>query len=109
MSQSFETCDQCSGTGSVAVHHNAWISEGKVKGEDVMGACRECNGEGKIEYNNFIKSDYCNECGGEGYYQVKTHETEEYVEYEKEQCPECEHLHEMEVRADRMHDEAKGN
>lgn len=49
---------------------------------------------------DFVRSDYCTECEGVGFV---------FEEDKKEQCAECEHLHEQELRADRMMDEAKGN
>ena len=48
----------------------------------------------------FIKSDYCQECDGSGSVTFDS---------EVEQCEECERLHKLELRADRMHDMAKGN
>lgn len=50
--------------------------------------------------SDFLKSDYCQECSGEG-----------YVEYndEPEQCEECERLHRLELRADKMQDIMKGH
>lgn len=58
--------------------------------------------------SDWVKSDYCTECGGEGFY---THSTPLFddVQIEEEQCPECERLHELEVRADIAQDVAKGN
>jgi RecJ-like exonuclease len=58
--------------------------------------------------HDWIKSDHCQECDGEGHY---THWTQVFDDYEsdKEQCPECERLHALELRADRMMDEAKGD
>jgi len=47
--------------------------------------------------SDFIKSDYCRECDGDG------------TSEENEQCESCEELHQQELRADRMHDEMKGN
>lgn len=62
--------------------------------------------------NDFIKSDYCTECEGEGFI-VYSYVTPLFdgaqMETDHEQCPECEFLHQQEVRADRMHDEMKGN
>lgn len=49
--------------------------------------------------NEFIKSEFCTECGGTG----------ESVDEPGEQCFSCEDLHKAEIRADRMHDEMKGN
>lgn len=57
--------------------------------------------------NDFIKSDFCNECGGDGYYW--RHHENPLADSEKEQCEECERLHQLEIRADRLQDEAKGN
>lgn len=58
--------------------------------------------------SDFIKSDHCQECGGIGYY---THFVQLFddVQSEKEQCESCEELHEWELRADRLEDEAKGD
>lgn len=49
----------------------------------------------------FLQSDYCTECGGLGFITlaINTHE----------QCEECERLHNLELRADRLCDELKGN
>lgn len=55
--------------------------------------------------NDFIKSDFCTECDGEGF--IWLHDP--YTASKKEQCFECERLHRLEVRADRLHDEMKGN
>jgi methionyl-tRNA synthetase len=61
--------------------------------------------------HDYLSSAYCTECGGIGYRIEKTwtcpstgakHE-------DLEQCEACEDLHRMEVRADRMMDELKGN
>lgn len=52
------------------------------------------------EDQDFVKSDYCRECNGDGRQQFG----DEII-----QCESCEELHKAEVRADRMHDEAKGN
>lgn len=51
------------------------------------------------EGHDFIKSDYCLECNGDG---------RQVFNDEVIQCESCEELHKAEVRADRMHDEAKG-
>ena len=59
--------------------------------------------------SDYLKSDNCEDCGGEGFRYYITHQTEEYVEHETDQCAECEELHKQEVRADRLHDEMKGN
>jgi hypothetical protein len=59
--------------------------------------------------SDYIKSEFCLECGGEGFVKFISHQTEEYAEYETGQCAECEELHKQEIRADRMHDLAKGN
>ena len=45
---------------------------------------------------DFIESDYCTECDGSG-------------EVDGEQCMECERLHAIEIRADRLEDEWKGD
>lgn len=58
---------------------------------------------------DWIKSDHCQECGGEGFYSFVSHDTGEYREYEKDQCPECERLHDLEVKADILHDQMKGD
>lgn len=55
---------------------------------------------------DFISSDFCTDCGGIGYFHLPSHP--ESIP-EKEQCFSCEELHEQELRADRLHDEAKGN
>lgn len=54
---------------------------------------------------DFIKSDYCTECDGEGFVWLR----HEQGDNDKDQCFECERLHTLEVRADRLHDEAKGH
>lgn len=43
--------------------------------------------------SDFIKSDYCQECDGDG-----------MSPDDNEQCMECERLHKLEVRADRLQD-----
>lgn len=48
--------------------------------------------------SDFIKSDYCRECGGEGFIRTTQHVDE------GEQCEECERLHALELRADRLQD-----
>lgn len=58
--------------------------------------------------SDFIKSDFCHECDGAGYVTYKTLLFDD-VQIEKEQCESCEELHKQEIRADRMHDEMKGN
>jgi hypothetical protein len=58
--------------------------------------------------SHFIKSDYCHECDGEGFVSYRVDLFDDWT-IEKEQCPECEHLHKQEIYADRMHDLAKGN
>ena len=50
--------------------------------------------------SDFLRSDYCDECGGNGYL---------IEEGKEEQCLNCEEIHNQEVRADRLHDEMKGN
>lgn len=57
--------------------------------------------------SDFLRSDYCDECGGSGYTWL-IHENP-MADNEKEQCPQCESIHNQEVRADRLHDEMKGN
>lgn len=59
--------------------------------------------------SDWIVSDHCTECDGEGFIRFISHDTGEYREYEVDQCPECERLHELEVRADIAQDKAKGN
>lgn len=59
--------------------------------------------------NDWIKSEDCTECDGEGYIKFISHQTEEYVEHEKDQCQECERLVEIERRADIYEDISKGN
>ena len=61
----------------------------------------------KEEEANFLRSDYCDECGGNGYL-YKVHENP-LADNEREQCPTCESLHDQELKADRLHDELKGN
>jgi ssDNA-binding Zn-finger/Zn-ribbon topoisomerase 1 len=58
---------------------------------------------------SFIAYDNCPDCDGEGFIKFISHQTEEHVEHETDQCAECEELHKQEFRADRMHDLAKGN
>lgn len=43
--------------------------------------------------SDFIKSDYCQECDGDG-----------MSPDDNEQCPECERLHRLELRADQLQD-----
>lgn len=43
--------------------------------------------------SDFIKSDYCQECDGDG-----------MSPEDNEQCQECERLHRLELRADRLQD-----
>ena len=57
--------------------------------------------------SDWIKSDYCHECGGEGF--IWLHHENPLADNDKEQCEECERLHQLELRADRLEDEAKGN
>jgi hypothetical protein len=64
---------------------------------------------GVIREDDWIKSDYCQECSGEGFVKNLTHRTEEYAEYETDQCEECERLVEIERMADIAADEAKGD
>jgi hypothetical protein len=59
--------------------------------------------------SDYIKSEFCTECDGEGFIKFISHQTEEHVEYETDQCAECEELHKQEVYVDRMCDIAKGN
>lgn len=59
--------------------------------------------ENHLSNNDWIKSDYCQECGGEGFVVVN------HKENEIDQCEECERLHALELRADRLQDEMKGN
>lgn len=65
----------------------------------------------EFEEYEFLKSDYCTECGGGGYRTEKTWTCPltGFAQRELEQCESCEELHDQEVRADRMHDEMKGN
>lgn len=55
--------------------------------------------------SNWIKSEFCTECDGEGY--VILHHENPAADNDKEQCAECEHLAELEKRADRLEDEIK--
>jgi hypothetical protein len=57
--------------------------------------------------SDYIKSDYCTECDGEGFVYL-IHENPS-ADNDKEQCAECEELHQQELYADRLHDEMKGN
>ena len=42
--------------------------------------------------SDYLKSDNCEDCGGEGFRYYVTHQSEEYIEHEKDQCRECERL-----------------
>lgn len=50
--------------------------------------------------DDWIRSEHCGLCGGVGFTSDSS---------EKEQCEECERLHDLELKADRQHDELKGN
>jgi formate dehydrogenase maturation protein FdhE len=53
---------------------------------------------------SYLFHDDCMECYGEGYIKFISHDTGEYREYEKEQCPECERLISIdEKKADQRH------
>lgn len=42
--------------------------------------------------SDWLKSEFCTTCEGDGFVKFKSHETEEYAEFETEQCAECENL-----------------
>lgn len=50
-----------------------------------------------MEDLEFIRSEHCMECGGSG----------RSVHNHRQQCEECEYIHNMEVMADIIHDEMK--
>jgi hypothetical protein len=55
---------------------------------------------------DFIQSDYCCECDGKGYVMLVLKSLSSVI---REQCEECERLHAIEARADRLHGEMKGD
>lgn len=97
------------------ITHNDDCSGWIIQGYDrplTLEECEELVGrDPKPEEDfDFIKSDHCTECEGKGFETVRGYASNkiDYIDY-NEQCEECERLHKLELRADRMIDEAKGN
>jgi hypothetical protein len=88
-------CPECNGKGFTIERHDAPYGYEQFD-------CEAC----APKERDFVTSDFCGDCGGIGYFNLPSHPESKN---EPEQCPECERLHDLEVRADRRMDEMKGN